>query len=203
VPHGFGKPESESASLAAHEDTHSGSSHALSPYAIARDKAHILPDHPDAWHKQGSGNPQASYTLLNQESAEFIRFMNPGDLRVARLACGACHLPIVQASERSLMATSAMFWGGAAYNNGILPFKRSVLGEAYTQDGAPAMLRNPVTPDAAMIAKGILGSISPLPAWETVPPGDVFRVFERGGRVISSQFPAREQGTGFPSRSST
>ena len=27
-----------------------------------------------------------------------------------------------------------MFWGGAAYNNGILPFKRYILGEAYTRE---------------------------------------------------------------------
>ena len=29
------------------------------------------------------------------------------------------------------MSTGAMLWGGAAYNNGILPFKRYVLGESY------------------------------------------------------------------------
>ena len=67
-----------------------------------------------------------------------MRFINPGDLRVAREACGACHLPIIHASERSLMATSAMLWGGASYNNGILPFKNYLLGEAYTRDGQPA-----------------------------------------------------------------
>ena len=36
------------------------------------------------------------------------------------------------------MATGAMFWGGAAYNNGILPFKHYILGEAYDRDGKPA-----------------------------------------------------------------
>jgi hypothetical protein len=36
------------------------------------------------------------------------------------------------------MATSAMLWGGAAYNNGILPFKRYMLGEAYTARRQPA-----------------------------------------------------------------
>jgi hypothetical protein len=161
----------------------------LSPYALARDKAHILPTYPESWHSPSSANPQASYTLLNRESAEFIRFVNPGDLRVARLACGSCHLPIVQASERSLMSTSAMLWGGAAYNNGILPFKRPILGESYTPNGIPALIKNPVAVTPEMTAKGILPSLAPLPAWETVPPGDVFRVFERGGRVISSQFP--------------
>lgn len=171
-------------------DEHKGKSAGeLSPYAKARDKAHILPNYPDSWHTPSSANPERTYALLNRESSEFIRFMNPGDLRVARLACGSCHLPIVQASERSLMATSAMLWGGAAYNNGILPFKRPVLGEAYTADGTPAMIRNPITPDAEMTAKGILPFLAPLPAWETVPPGDAFRVFERGGRVINSFFP--------------
>jgi hypothetical protein len=88
-----------------------------------------------------SSNPPGSYTKLNRESPQFIRFINPGDLRVARESCGACHLPIVQASERSLMATSAMLWGGAAYNNGILPFKRYIVGEAYTPASEPACSR--------------------------------------------------------------
>src|SRR5260221_2292938 len=37
--------------------------------------------------------------------------------------------------------------------------------------------------------RGLLPELYPLPAWETVPPGDVFRVFERGGRNINTQFP--------------
>ena len=58
--------------------------------------------------RPASATPERTYTLLNRESPEFVRFVNPGDLRAAREACGACHLAIVQASERSLMATSAM-----------------------------------------------------------------------------------------------
>jgi hypothetical protein len=124
-----------------------------------------------------------------------VRFVNPGDLRVARESCGACHEPIIAAAERSLMATGAMLFGGASYNNGILPYKRYVLGEAYTRDGAPGMLKNPVAPDANMLKKGVLPALWPLPAWEVTPPADVFRVFERGGRNIASIFPE----TGLPS----
>ena len=149
----------------------------------------MFPRDEHAWNWPSSATPERTYTMLNRESPEFIRFINPGDLRAAREACGACHLPIIHASERSLMATSAMFWGGAAYNNGILPYKRSILGEAYTRDGHGAQIENPVVPDASMLAKGILPRLTAMPAWETVPPADVFRVFERGGRVISSQFP--------------
>ena len=87
------------------------------------------------------------------------------------------------------MATSAMFWGAAAYNNGILPFKRSILGEAYTREGEGAAVVNPVKPNDFLTEKGILPGLTALPAWESVAPADVFRVFERGGRVIASQFP--------------
>ncbi len=158
-------------------------------YLAAMEKAHVLPRYPIKWHYPSSKNPEGSYTLLNRESAEFIRFINPGDYRVARLACGACHLAIIQASERSLMSTSAMLWGGAAYNNGILPFKRYIIGESYTSDSQPALIKNPIPVNPHMTDMGILPSLAPLPSWETIPPADVFRVFERGGRVIGTQFP--------------
>ena len=105
-------------------------------YRSALERAHVLPRYPSKW--ESSANPERSYAWLMQESPEFVRFINPGDLRIAREACGACHLPIIQANEKSLMANAAMFWGAAAYNNGILPFKHSILGEAYDRDGKPA-----------------------------------------------------------------
>ena len=155
------------------------------------DKAHVLPRDPKAWKWPSSATPERTYTLLNQESPEFVRFINPGDLRVAREACGACHLPIIQASERSLMATSAMLWGGASYNNGILPYKRYILGEAYTRDGEARLARrHPVearrVPGAA---RASCRRSRRCPRGRRCPPADIFRVFERGGQVISSQFP--------------
>ncbi|MEP7181654.1 MAG: hypothetical protein ABI886_05660 [Betaproteobacteria bacterium] len=158
-------------------------------YRAALEASHVLPRYPKAWEFPSSANPEISYTLLNREAPEFVRFVNPGDYRVAREACGACHLTIIQAAERSMMSSSAMLWGGASYNNGILPFKRYLLGEAYTDKSDPGAIVGPVPPTPAMTKMGILPKLYPLPAWETIPPGDVFRVFERGGRVINSQFP--------------
>jgi hypothetical protein len=112
-------------------------------YDAARDRAHVLPRYPGAWNFPKSANPERSYALLNKEAPEFVRFVNPGDYRIAREACGACHLATIQAAERSLMATSAMFWGGAAYNNGLLPYKRYVLGEGYTREGKAAVIEGP------------------------------------------------------------
>jgi hypothetical protein len=156
-------------------------------YQAAMDKAHVLPRYPEHW--KTSANPQRSYTWWMKESPEFVRFVNPGDLRAATLACGACHLPEIQANEKSLMANAAMFWGAAAYNNGILPYKHSVLGEAYTQDGKPAATASPPVPDGNPSAHDILPKVYPMPAWEITPPGDIFRVFERGGRNIGTVFP--------------
>jgi hypothetical protein len=157
-------------------------------YRAAMDRAHVLPRNPGLW--KNSANPEGSYAHLNREHEAFVRFINPGDLRVAREACGACHLPIIESQERSLMSTSAMLWGGAAYNNGILPFKRYLLGEFYSEDGTGSAVLNPVKPeDPFLVNKGVLDRLYPLPAWETVPPADIFRVFEGGGRVINSIFP--------------
>jgi len=216
-----------------------GASRVELDYLQAMDSAHVLPLWPESWARLdaqprhgsghggkpkphgdtpvsatlGSANPALSYSLLNRESPAFIRFINPGDHRVSDYACGACHQPIIEASRRSLMSTGAMLWEGASYNNGILPFKRSVLGESYAPLTAPpafpdgrenapephqtylaARIDNPVPPTEAMIRKGVLPSLYPLPAWEVTPPGDVFRVFERGGRNINSTFPE----TGLP-----
>ncbi len=162
-------------------------------YIAARDAAHVLPTLPESWHFPSSANPERSYSLLNRESPEFVRFVNPSDYRVAREACGACHMELVEANERSLMATGAMLWGGASYNNGILPFKNYVLGEAYTRDGVGAVIQSPGAPAGTVtpeqVARGALAALYPLPTWHVVPPADVFRVFERGGRNIASQFP--------------
>ena len=158
------------------------------------DRAHVQPTLPETWHYPSSTNPRASYALLNEESPEFVRFVNPSDLRVVREACGACHLPVIRAAERSIMATGAMLWGGASYNNGILPYKRYILGEAYTRDGEPATIKNPVEPTEKMAKRGVLPQLVPLPRWQIIPSADVFRVFERGGRNIVNLFPE----TGLP-----
>jgi LVIVD repeat len=166
-------------------------------YRQTLDAAHVKPRYPDQWNYPSSAKPQRTYTLLNRESPAFIRFMNPSDFRVARDTCGACHAEIIEQSVRSLHATGAMLWGGASYNNGILPNKPTILGEAYTPEGQAATLTGPkIPPQLQEYARdaGIVPQIYPLPSWETFKPADIFRVFERGGRNIGNLFPE----TGLP-----
>ena len=174
-------------------------------YAVLRDQAHVLPRYPQNWKYPSSANPKESYTLLNREAPEYVRFVNPSDYRVARESCGACHMDQITASERSLMSTGAMFYEGASYNNGIVPLKGAYdnvldtvlkgigIGEAYTREGEPAKIVSPGNPPGTVTPeqqkRGALAALVPLPTWQVVPPGDIFRVFERGGRNLGELFP--------------
>jgi hypothetical protein len=166
-------------------------------YVQTRERAHVLPRYPEAWHYPKSANPERTYALLNREAPEFTRFVNPSDYRVVREACGACHADVIEAAVRSMHSTGAMLWGGAAYNNGILDVKNYIVGESYDRNGVGVSIKSP-NPEGftteQMRERSILPVIYPLPAWETIYPGDVFRVFERGGRNIGTLFPE----TGIP-----
>jgi hypothetical protein len=158
-------------------------------YREAMDAAHLLPTLPETWNYPSSANPPGAYALLNRESPEYVRFVNPSDYRVVDEACGACHAREIRAAKSSIMATGAMLWGGASYNNGIVPLKNYVMGEAYDRDGNAAILQAAIPVTEEMKKTGVLEQLVPLPAWEAIPPGDIFRVFERGGRNILNLFP--------------
>jgi LVIVD repeat len=156
-------------------------------YDAAKKAAHVLPNHPEWW--KSSANPERTYTKTLKESAEFIRFINPGDLRVAEETCGACHAGTVRAVRKSLMTTSAMLLGGASYNNNILKNKVYNLGEGYDREGNAIQIISNPKPTEEEKARGVLEKLIPLPQWESVPPGDNFRIFERGGERVKTQFP--------------
>ena len=118
-------------------------------------QAHVAPRNPVFW--QSSANPNDSSVLLNHESPEFIRFVNPGDLRVADTTCGPCHNQIVHSVDHSMMRHGAMLWGAALYNNGAYEAKNYRFGQAYGQDGEPLRLLSPVPVTEQMTDKyGIL-----------------------------------------------
>ena len=91
-----------------------------------KDRAHVLPRQKDLF--KNSANPSSTYGALNLESPEFVRFMNPSDLRVADKVCGDCHGSIVDAVRRSIMATNPMVFHAGLYNNGHEPSKSPMYG---------------------------------------------------------------------------
>ena len=100
-------------------------------YAQAKAKAHVKPR--DAGFARGLANAQRAYTAWLRESYEYVRFANPGDLRVARETCGSagCHASEVRNVSTSMMTHGALLWGAALYNNGSFPLKNARFGESY------------------------------------------------------------------------
>jgi hypothetical protein len=167
---------------------------------LQKEQAHILPKNREFWNS--SANPPNSNAWLNHESPEFIRFINPGDLRVAEQSCGLCHGEIIRNVDHSMMNHGAMLWGAALYNNSAYPEKNYRFGQAYAADGAPLKLINytPVTAEDTRV-HGILPFIEPLPRFNLSNPGNILRIFEKGGRKpLSLGLPTTEEPNGKPDR---
>jgi hypothetical protein len=159
--------------------------HGGDPTSADRGRAHVWPRYPDAWRT--AANPVRTYTLLNHESPAFIRFVNPGDLRIAHLSCGTvnCHPNEVLQSKMSMMTHGAMLWGSALYNNGSFPLKQARFGESYSMHGTPQRLQTVPPPSQWEIkVKGVVPFLDPLPRFEASQPGNILRIFELGGRGL-------------------
>ncbi len=157
--------------------------HGGDPQATSKERAHVAPCFPEAWRT--SANPVRSYTLLNHEAPEFVRFVNPGDLRIAHISCGtmSCHPNEVLQNRKSMMTHGCMLWGAALYNNGSVPFKPARFGESYSMHGVPQRLQTvPPPTEEEMRTKGVVPYLDPLPRFEISQPGNILRIFERGGR---------------------
>src|SRR6202011_5679939 len=117
-------------------------------YQEAKKKAHPAPK---VLANYNAANPVRAYTNWLKEDWSYIKFVNPGDLRVAATTCGTvgCHTYEVKKVSTSMMTHGAMLWGAALYNNGSFPQKNPLFGESYSPDGTPQRLTTfpPPTPE--------------------------------------------------------
>src|SRR4029077_11158906 len=166
----------------------------------AKEKDHMQPR--AASFRNRANLPERTFTKWLAESAEYIKFVNPGDLRVAPETCGAagCHAAETRAVSTSMMTHSGMLWGAALYNNGGYPSKNTRFGESYNRDGVPQSIKtSPKPTEEETRTKGVISELEPLFRWETSQPGNVLRVFERGGRKKAEiGDPNREEDPGKP-----
>src|SRR5580692_11486507 len=188
-------------------DCHEGDATAVLPsgpqpgpagYGQLKKRAHPQPT--DSALAGVSGNPPRLYPKGLRENYAYVRFVNPGDLRVAAQTCGTagCHAPEVLKVKTSMMTHGGMLWGAALYNNGSFPLKNARFGESYSADGEPQMMQTvPAPTTEEMRTKGVVPELTPLERWEISQPGNVLRVFERGGEKkgeIGNPKPAEDDG---------
>jgi len=151
--------------------------------ATSKDKnvAHVRPSDREVF--RSSANPVRAYTAWLRESESYVRFVNPGDLRVLDQTCGtsACHESIARNARKSMMTHGGMLWGAALYNNGAYPLKDTHFGESYSRDGTPQRIQTVPAPTADQLNRGVLPYLNPLLEWAISRPGNILRVFEQGG----------------------
>ena len=177
-----------------------GTNAGTAEYEQLKIRAHPQPD--DLLLKDASANPQRLYTKWLRENYAYVRFVNPGDLRVAAETCGSagCHASEVLKVKTSMMTHGGMLWGAALYNNGSFPLKNTRFGESYSADGQPQAVHTvpTPTPDETRL-KGVVTELTPLERWEISQPGNILRVFERGaGKKSEIGNPDREEESGRP-----
>jgi len=176
-------------------DCHGGDANCTS-----KEGAHVAARFPEVW--RSAANPVRSYTLHNHESPEFVRFINPGDLRIAHISCGTanCHPREVLENRKSMMTHGCMLWGAALYNNGAIPNKWPRYGDSYSMNGVPQRVQTvPPPTEEELRKKGVLPYLEPLPRFEMTQPGNILRIFERGGRFRPEiGIPEREEDAGRP-----
>jgi len=186
-------------------DCHGGQGDVMRPagsdmraYERAKHEAH--PKARNASYADSSANPVRAYTDWLQEDKEYIRFINPGDLRVVDETCGNCHAREARAVQTSMMTHGGMLWQAALYNNGGYPYKNARFGESYSPDGQPQRITMPDPPNQELTrTKGILPYLDPISRWEVSQPGNILRVFERGGEARGEPGnPNRESRPGLP-----
>lgn len=165
--------------------------------ATDKKSAHVHPANKKIF--SSSANPVYSMAALNLESTAFIRFMNPGDLRVADRTCGHCHGDIVRRNLMSIMAHSSMVPQAGLYNNGIHPGKIPSFGEVYMPDGSPGYVEsegkssNLQKKSEAWLAKtSYVKKLESLPTFQMVPATDAFRVLERGNNDAGTRGPGTD-----------
>jgi len=147
-----------------------------SSIARIKNEAHVRAKFPEQWKRDGKStgaNPERSNALLARESWEFVRFINPGDLRVAAKTCGggACHDLESKNVARSMMSHGAMLWGARSTTTAVFLSRTRAFAESYTETGAHAASAAKPKPTAeAKRTKGLLEFLDPIPRWEISQP---------------------------------
>ncbi len=151
--------------------------HGGDPEALTREEAHV--PLPPRWGSINFGRPELryyyNYLTLNgverfEGGLEWLRFRDPGDLRVADQSCGknsGCHQDRVENMRRSLMANAAGLIGSSMARNGI---SRAVVSDdlgLYKWDSTRGLQLSGESSQASAYEPHMVGSVQRLEPFST------------------------------------
>ncbi len=148
------------------------------------------------WNYPHSANPRKATPCSTAKRRNIVRFVNPSDYRVARailrrlpsagnpgggtLADGD-RCDVLRAARPT---TTASCRDQESTDPAARPIPATASPRKIVSPGAPP---GTVTEDQKSAAR--CPPLIPLPTWQVMPPADIFRVFERGGRTIGTSSP--------------
>jgi len=91
----------------------------------------------DAHVKGRSRLPTDERVLGQSFDPQYLRFLDPGNLRVAGESCGPCHTEQVHNVNHSLHATTAGHLGDGLYENGVVAERHPPVSIFNVRDGLP------------------------------------------------------------------
>jgi hypothetical protein len=124
-------------------------------WEYSMDKAHVSPGDGPTYLKN------LPSVALDAVSPEYMRFINPGDLRVVDSTCGVCHANAVASVRNSTMAHTSGEITVARYRGGLQEEPHGVVGAAEIYDP------NPDADNACGVAE--LALFNPAPLGSGVP----------------------------------
>lgn len=158
--------------------------------AATVEAAHVQPRHTNIW--SSSAHSRDSYAALNEESHEFVRFINPSDFRIADETCGRCHGEKLRSMRQSVMSHNAMVHNAVFYNNGGFESKAPLFGETFDRNGRPAVLSSTRPLSEAEKKHGALEKLLPHPEWKITKIKDPLRVAEVNNPALGTRGPGTD-----------
>ena len=108
--------------------------HGGNPRTTVKEDAHVQPR---------SRLPGDERVLSETYDPDYLRFLDPGNLRVAARSCGPCHERAVYDVTHSLHATTAGHLGDGLYENGVVGDRHPPVAVFHVTDDLPAELQRP------------------------------------------------------------
>ena len=149
-------------------------------YKATTKKAHPQPRVSDLW--KSAANPERAYTNGWRNRRSTSSSSTPAICASSTRPAASCHAAEVRNVRTSMMTHGAMLWGRRSTTTAAPPTRTRASARATRPTARRSgCRRSPRRPRRKRKPRAWLPYLEPLPRWEVSQPGNVLRVFERGG----------------------
>ena len=148
-----------------------------------KEAAHVQPRFPTPGRRRPIRSARTRCSITNRPSSSASSI--PATCASRTSACGELPSPRkCWQVKKSMMTHGCMLWGAALYNNGAVPIKQAAVRRKLQHERRAAAAADRAAADARRDRRQRASCriLDPLPRFEISQPGNILRIFERGGR---------------------